>query len=267
MNSTDTTDSTVTVTVDAGLATITLHRVGASNALDVATKTALRGAVLAVAADDAVRAVLLAADGRHFCVGQDLDEHVAGLDADPAHAMDTVRLHYNPLIEALAAVRVPVVVAINGACVGAGLGLALAGDIRVAGESATFATAFAGIALAADSGLSHTLVRALGASRAAGLLMLGDRFTAAQALDWGLVHRVVPDADLAEAARTVARRLADGPTAAYTQVKALVSASAPGLTDALEREQRAQEALGATADHRNAVDAFLAKRRPVFQGH
>ncbi|SED02759.1 enoyl-CoA hydratase-related protein [Rhodococcus koreensis] len=255
------------LSVDAGLATITLRRAGASNALDRAVKEQLLAAVEKVAGDDSVRALLLAAEGKNFCVGQDLAEHVAGLEADPAHAMDTVAEHYNPLLRALAGVRVPVVVAINGACVGAGLGIALAGDIRIAGEGAKFATAFTGIALAGDSGLSHTLVEALGASRATGLMMLGDRFTAAQALDWGLVHRVVPDAELGDAAAALARQLADGPTAAYAQVKSLVSAASAGLSEALEREREAAEALGQSKDHRSAVDAFLAKRTPIFEGH
>lgn len=255
------------LSVDAGLATITLRRAGASNALDRAVKEQLLAAVEKVAADDTVRALLLAAEGKNFCVGQDLAEHVAGLEADPAHAMDTVAEHYNPLLRALAGVRVPVVVAINGACVGAGLGIALAGDIRIAGEGAKFATAFTGIALAGDSGLSHTLVEALGASRATGLMMLGDRFTAAQALDWGLVHRVVPDAELGDAAAALARQLADGPTAAYAQVKSLVSAASAGLSEALERERAAAEQLGQSKDHRSAVDAFLAKTAPTFEGH
>ncbi|MEN0138876.1 MAG: enoyl-CoA hydratase-related protein [Rhodococcus sp. (in: high G+C Gram-positive bacteria)] len=260
------TDDVIGLSVDAGLATITLRRAGASNALDRAVKEQLLAAVEKVAADDSVRALLLAAEGKNFCVGQDLAEHVAGLEADPAHAMDTVAEHYNPLLRALAGVRVPVIVAINGACVGAGLGIALAGDIRIAGEGAKFATAFTGIALAGDSGLSHTLVEALGPSRATGLMMLGDRFTAAQALDWGLVHRVVPDAELGEAAAALARQLADGPTAAYTQVKGLVAAASAGLSEALERERVAAEELGQSRDHRAAVDAFLAKRTPTFEG-
>ncbi|MDH6677206.1 2-(1,2-epoxy-1,2-dihydrophenyl)acetyl-CoA isomerase [Rhodococcus sp. LBL1] len=250
----------------AGLATITLRRVGASNALDRAMKEQLSAAVETVAADRTVRAVLLEAEGRNFCVGQDLAEHAAGLAEDPARAMETVGTHYNPLLTSLATVRVPVVVAINGACVGAGLGIALAGDIRIAGEGARFATAFTGIGLASDSGSSHTLVEMLGPSRATGLMMLGDRFSATQALEWGLVHRVVPDGDLADAARALARELAAGPTAAHVHVKRLVSASSTGLTEALEREREAQEDLGRSADHRAAVDAFLAKRAPVFEG-
>ncbi|MEE2030650.1 enoyl-CoA hydratase/isomerase family protein [Rhodococcus chondri] len=258
---------TVTVDIDQGLATISLTRAAASNALDVATKEALLAAVRAVAADSAVRAVLVTAEGKNFCVGQDLGEHVDSLRADPHTAMDTVGEHYNPLLQAVAELSVPVVVAIRGACVGAGLGLALAGDIRVAGRSAKFATAFTGIGLAGDSGLSHTLVHAVGAARAAGLMLLGDHFGAADAAAWGLVHRVVADEDVDTASRDLAFRLAQGPTQAYRQVKQLLRAASPGLTDALERERLAQQSLAASADHSAAVEAFLAKSRPVFTGH
>lgn len=256
---------TATLSVEHGLATITLARPAASNALDTSLKAALYDAVVRAGQDESVRAVLIRAEGKNFCVGQDLAEHVEGLDADPATAMATVAKDYNPLIRALAALDVPVVVAINGACVGAGLGIALAGDIRIAADNATFNTAFTGIALAADSGLSHTLVAALGPSRATGLMLLGDRFTAVEAAQWGLVHRVADAADLDEAARTLAARLASGPTAAYRRVKALVGTV--GLDAALDRETVAQEALGATADHRAAVDAFLAKTKPTFTGN
>lgn len=258
--------STVDVHVDKALATIRLTRAAASNALGLATKNDLLTAVSRVAADETVRAVLLTADGKNFCVGQDLGEHVEALRADPATAMNTVGAHYNPLLRALHELPVPVVVAIRGACVGAGLGLALAGDIRVAGAGAKFATAFTGIGLAADSGLSHALVRALGASRAAGLLLLGDRFTAEQALTWGLIHRLVADDEVETAAIELATSLAQGPTAAYRLVKQLLRAESAGLTEALERERVAQEALGASRDHRAAVEAFLAKTTPVFEG-
>ncbi|MBU3062280.1 enoyl-CoA hydratase/isomerase family protein [Nocardia sp. NEAU-G5] len=257
---------TIGLHIDSGLARITLARAEASNALDVPAKQALLAALRDVAADEDVRAVLLTAAGRNFCVGQDLAEHVEGLRADPATAMRTVGEHYNPVIAALSALTVPVVVAIRGACVGAGLGLALAGDIRVAGAGAKFATAFTGIGLASDSGLSHALVQALGVSRATGLMLLGDRFTAAEAAAWGLVHRVVDDTEVETAAEQLASTLATGPTAAYRQVKRLVRAAAPGLDEALERERLAQEALGATRDHAAAVEAFLSKTRPVFEG-
>ena len=257
---------TVTLETANGLATITLARPAAHNALDTATKVAFLEAVNSVAADPAVRAVLLTAEGRNFCVGQDLGEHVVALDSDAATAMNTVGEHYNPLIRALNGLPVPVVAAIAGACVGAGWGIALAADIRVAGTKTTFATAFSGIGLASDSGLSYTLVESLGASRAKALMLLGDRVTADEAFAWGLVHRVVADDEVRATALEIATALADGPTAAYRWIKALVHASADGLSNALDREAEAQTRLGQSADHKTAVAAFLAKEKPVFTG-
>lgn len=257
---------TVTLETAGALATITLARPSAHNALDVATKVALLDAVTSVGDDPDVRAVLITAEGKNFCVGQDLGEHVTALDADASTAMDTVGEHYNPAIRAITAIAVPVVVALPGASAGAGLGIALACDIRVAGHGSTFSTAFTGIGLAADSGLSHTLVRCLGPSRATGLMLLGDRVTAAQAAEWGMVHRVVDDEEVRDVARSLAEKLAAGPTAAYRHVKALVAESASGLSEALDRELDAQQALGASVDHRAAVDAFLAKQKPQFTG-
>ncbi|TSD99925.1 enoyl-CoA hydratase [Skermania sp. ID1734] len=257
---------TARLEINDNLAIITLARPGAHNALNRELKEAFLQAVQSVAKDDAVRAVLLTAEGKNFCVGQDLAEHVDALRRDPSTAMNTVAEHYNPLIAALAGIEVPVVVAIPGACVGAGFGIALAGDIRVAGEKTTFATAFTGIGLGSDSGLSHALVAALGPSRAAGLMLLGERITAAQALEWGLVHKVVADAEVVDTAHTLARQLAAGPTEAYREVKKLIAASNTGLAEALERERASQQHLGQTHDHRAAVDAFLAKEKPVFSG-
>lgn len=258
---------TVNLSTVDGLATITLARPSAHNALDVETKVAFLDVVTTVDANASVRAVLITAEGKNFCVGQDLGEHVESLRADPSTAMETVDVHYNPLIRALAGITVPIVVAISGACVGAGFGIALAGDIRVAGERTSFATAFTGIALGADSGLSHHLVSKLGASRAAGLMMLGDKVTAAQALDWGLVHRVVDDGEVLATATELASRLAHGPTQAFIDVKSMINASDDGLDAALDRELASQRRLGQTADHAAAVSAFLAKEKPVFTGH
>lgn len=168
--------------LDAGVATIELRR----SALDAPLRGELLAAVRQVGSDGtAVRAVLLTARGKHFCVGQDLKEHARALENGPESAFACVRDEYNPLVEALHALTQPVVVAVEGACVGAGLGLALCADVRVAAEGARFAAAFTGIGLAADSGLSGSLAQAVGPSRAAALMLLGDRFGAEDALRWG----------------------------------------------------------------------------------
>src|SRR5215203_5144329 len=169
-----TTTSTVTRDDAGGVATLTLQRPGLSHAL----RTDLLAQVEAVAADDSVRAVLITGTGRAFCVGQDLAEHLEALKGDAATSLNVVVEEYNPLILALAALQVPVVVAINGACAGAGLGIALAGDLRIAAAGAKFTTAFTGVALSSDSALASRLVHSVGGSRAAQLLLTPDPFTA-----------------------------------------------------------------------------------------
>lgn len=264
---TGTSTATVSYRVDGGVATIRLDRADASNALNGAMKHDLLRAVTSVAAAE-VRAVAITAAGRNFCVGQDLAEHVEALHADPQHAMDTVRDDYNPLVTALCGIKVPVVVGINGACVGAGLGLALTGDIRIAGSHAKFGTAFTGIGLAADSGLSASLPRLIGAGRATAMFLLGTTIDAATAQQWGLVHQVVADEAVADEAVRLATRLAEGPTAAFASVKELLADnSTADLSEALDREAAVQQRLGASADHSAAVEAFLAKKKPVFVGH
>ena len=254
-----------TVTRDdaGGVATLTLQRPGLSHAM----RTDLLAAVEAVAADESVRTVLITGTGRAFCVGQDLAEHLESLKGNAATSLNVVVEEYNPLILALAALRVPVVVGINGACAGAGLGIALAGDLRVAAAGAKFTTAFTGIGLSSDSALASRLVHCVGASRATQLLLLPEPFLAETAEQWGLVHRVVPPEQVLEEAHALATRLAQGPTAAYRAVKTvLATAATDSLEDTLALEARLQTALGQTADHKEAVEAFLSKRMPGFTG-
>ncbi|WP_344690525.1 enoyl-CoA hydratase-related protein [Blastococcus jejuensis] len=254
---------TVTRTDADGVATITLLRGGLSSAM----RRELLAVVRDVAADESVRAVLLTGTGRAFCVGQDLAEHVESLRGNAATSLSVVEDEYNPLVLALAGLRVPVVVGINGACAGAGLGMALAGDLRVAAAGAKFTTAFTGIGLSSDSALAARLMHSVGASRATQLLLLPEPFVAETAEQWGLVHRVVPAEDVLSEATALAQRLASGPTAAYRAVKTvLASAATDSLEDTLALEARLQTRLGQTADHLEAVEAFLAKRAPEFTG-
>ena len=255
--------STVTRDDAGGVATLTLQRPGLSHAL----RAELLAAVEGVAADDSVRAVLLTGTGRAFCVGQDLAEHLEALRGDAATSLNVVVEEYNPLVLALAGLRVPVVVGINGACAGAGLGLALAGDLRIAAAGVKFTTAFAGVGLSSDSALASRLVHTVGGSRATQLLLTPDPFTAETAEQWGLVHRVVPAEQVLPEAQALAARLAAGPTAAYRAMKTvLATAATDSLEDTLALEARLQAELGQTADHREAVEAFLAKRAPEFTG-
>ena len=253
--------------IEGPVATVVLNRPDQRNALDRAAKTLLRERLGQAATDDSVRAVVLTGAGSAFCVGQDLGEHAQALAADPATAFDTIDQDYNPVITLLATMPKPVVAAVNGTCVGAGLSLALACDLRVISSAAKFGTAFSGIGLTLDSGLSVTLVRAVGQARAAELMLLGSIFTAADAVGWG-ISGIIADPDSAiDQATELAQALAAGPTRAFAETKALLNAAPTStLAQALAAESAAQHRLGLTDDHRGAVTAFLSKEKPTFTG-
>ncbi|MEV8361066.1 enoyl-CoA hydratase/isomerase family protein [Streptomyces niveus] len=263
---------TVLYEVSDGLATVTINRPEAMNALNLAAKAALRDALRTAGDDPGVRAVLLTATGRAFCVGQDLKEHISLLAADAADGsggtMSTVREHYNPIVRALTEMPKPVVAGVNGVAAGAGLGFALACDYRVVADTASFNTSFAGVALTADSGVSWTLPRLIGQSRAADLLMFPRSITAGQAHELGIVNKLVPAADLAAEAATVARTLAQGPTLAYAALKeSLAYGAGHSLAETLEKEGELQNRAGASQDHGIAVQAFIDKEKPRYVGH
>lgn len=252
---------------DPAVAVLTLNRPARYNALTVELKTALLAAVRELSDATDVRALVLTGSGKAFCVGQDLGEHAAALAADAGTAFDTVTEHYNPVVLGLADLPFPVVAAVNGPCVGAGLGFALACDLRIAAAGLKFSTAFVGIGLTADSGLSASLAHAVGVSRATELLLLNETFTAEDAVNWGLVRAAVPTEEVLPAALELARRLAAGPTKAFVEVKRAVRHGAVSdLPAVLAEEGAAQARLASTEDHRRAVDDFLNKRRPTFQG-
>jgi 2-(1,2-epoxy-1,2-dihydrophenyl)acetyl-CoA isomerase len=250
-----------------GVATLTLNRPDSMNSLSVELKEALLDAARDVAADPAVRAVVLTGTGRGFCVGQDLREHVALLEADDPAPLSTVREHYNPLILALAQMPKPLIAAVNGMAAGAGAGLAFACDFRIAARTAGFLLAFANVGLTLDSGVSWTLQRLVGQARATALAILAEPVTAEAALDMGLVNAVVePDRVLA-AAEELAARLAVGPTAAYAAIKQSIAyAASADLEAALAKEDELQTAMGRTEDHRTSTAAFVAKQKPTFIG-
>jgi 2-(1,2-epoxy-1,2-dihydrophenyl)acetyl-CoA isomerase len=258
--------SPVRYDVDAAVATITLDRPDALNALTVEMKLALLEAVERAAADDGVRAVVLTGAGRGFCVGQDLREHADGLAAGDTE-LTTVREHYNPIVTALTSLPKPVIAAVNGMAAGAGASLAFACDFRLAADNAAFLMAFARVGLGPDTGASWTLQRLVGFGRAMAMLMLAEPVTAQQALDMGLVNGIVAAEDLPAAAAELAAKLAAGPTVAYAGIKqALGVAATSDLATALEAEAQVQARCGRTDDHRNATEAFLAKQQVTFTG-
>ncbi len=258
----------VAYVVDDGLATITLQRPEAMNSLDLATKEQLLAAVQQAAADDAVRAVLLVGTGRAFCVGQDLKEHMTALAEQPVEEVwATVERHFAPIALALATMPKPVVAGVNGVAAGAGASLAFACDLRVLSERAGFNLAFAGIGLSCDTGASWTLPRLIGQARALELLYRPRTVDAVEAKKLGLATTVVADADLLAEATSLARRLATGPTLAYGAIRrALAYSAGHDLADSLAHEGELMALTGGSEDHRDAVAAFVDKKRPVFRG-
>ncbi|MFK4223644.1 enoyl-CoA hydratase/isomerase family protein [Streptomyces sp. NPDC019890] len=257
--------------VSDGLATITINRPEAMNAMNTEAKVALRDSARAAAADPSVRAVLLTASGRAFCVGQDLKEHIgilaAARESGSGDTMNTVREHYNPIVRALTEMPKPVVAGVNGVAAGAGLGFALAADYRVVADTAKFTTSFAGVALTADSGVSWTLPRLIGQSRAADLLLFPRSFSAQEAYELGIANKLVPADELAAEAAAVARALAEGPTVAYAAIKeSLAYGAGHTLGETLEKEDELQARAGASADHAIAVQAFVGKEKPKYLG-
>ena len=251
-----------------GVGLVRLNRPDALNALDLASKTGLLSALQDLAADPGVRCVVLTGSGRAFCVGQDLREHVAALQqVGPDGVLNTVPEHYNPIATLLHTMDKPVIAAVNGVAAGAGASLAFLADYRLVAASAGFNLAFAQIGLSCDTGCSWTLPRLVGPTTAMRLLLLGGTISAEESLRLGIATEVVPDAEFEERVRDLAGRLASGPTQAYAAMRQSVAyASHSSLTDALAYEADMMARTGATEDHQQAVDAFLAKRPPFFTG-
>jgi 2-(1,2-epoxy-1,2-dihydrophenyl)acetyl-CoA isomerase len=247
-----------------GIATVTLDRPEALNALTIPMKEDLLAAFRAIGRDRAVRAVVLTGAGRAFCAGQDLKER---LEPDATPLVLEVRERYNPIIRAMRSLPQPIVGAINGVAAGAGASLAFACDIRIAAEGASFVLAFGRIGLVPDSGASWFLPRLVGPAKAAEMALLGTTLSAADAERFGLVVSVAPSDALAQEAHTIAERLAGlAPRALAHTKRALDRGWSVGLDDALEDEAIRQGIAGATADHAEGLAAFLDKRPPRFTG-
>lgn len=222
----------------------------------------------AAQADDAVRAIILTGAGRGFSAGQDLRERLGGYESGQAPVLgETLRQEYNPLILAMRALPKPIVGAINGVAAGAGCSLALACDLRIAADNASFLQAFVRIGLVPDSGSSFFLPRLIGMARAAEMMFLADSVPAERALEIGLVNRVVPASQLLEAAREMAGKLAQLPTKAIGQAKRQLNLALSGrLEEVLAEEASGQAMASQTHDHLEGVRAFMDKRTANFIG-
>jgi 2-(1,2-epoxy-1,2-dihydrophenyl)acetyl-CoA isomerase len=249
-----------------GLATLTLNAPDKLNAVSRKMVAELKECWEGLANDTSVRAVLLTGAGRGFCAGADLadPDRESGAVADSGAALDKF---FNPVIRTMRAMPKPIVAAVNGVAAGVGMSFAMAADIAIAAKSASFLQAFARIGLLPDGGSTWFLPRLVGDARARALAMLAPQISAEQAKQWGLIWDVVEDADLMKSATEVARRLADGPTLSLARIKeAMNRAATQPLSAQLDVERDFQRELGKSADFKEGVAAFLAKRKPTFKG-
>lgn len=248
-----------------GVLTITLNRPERLNAASLEMADEL-GAALYDLGD--ARCVLITGAGKGFCSGADL---AARGEASPITSRGgshrALQNHYNPLVSQIVRLPVPVVTAVNGAAAGVGCSIALAGDFVLAGASAYFLQAFVNIGLVPDGGSTWLLARAIGRARATRMMMLGEKISADQAVEWGLIYKAVEDGALMDEASSLAQRLAAGPTLAYATMKRNIATALDGtINDVLLAEAEGQRAAGASADAMEGGMAFLQKRKPAFTG-
>jgi 2-(1,2-epoxy-1,2-dihydrophenyl)acetyl-CoA isomerase len=257
----------ILVSQDAGVLSVTLNRPDKLNAVNPEMHKLLRQALEQALDDGAIRAVLLSGAGRGFCAGQDLSERNLSAGAAPIDLSVSLGSNYNPLVRRLRALPKPIVCAVNGVAAGAGANIALACDIVLAARSASFVQSFSKLGLVPDSGGTYFLPRLVGTARAMGLALLGERLSAEQAAQWGLIWKAVDDGKLLDEATTIARALASGPTKGFGLVKKAIYASAGNSLDAqLELERDLQREAGFTEDYREGVAAFMQKRQPTYKG-
>ena len=250
------------------LAVITLDRPDVLNAFDEALTDALAAAVDDVAKDGGVRAVVITGAGRAFSAGQDLRDRLAMVEAGKdLHLGDELRRRYHPVIASIRAMRKPVVAAVNGVVAGAGLGIAVACDVRVAAASAVFRAAWGRVGLVPDAGSAYFLPRLVGWGRAMDMILTGEPVGADEAVRIGLATRVWPDADFAREWHAIAMALANGATEAFALSKEGLSASWDhDLAAFLDVEAGLQDRAGRTRDYAEGVKAFAAKRPAEFEG-
>jgi enoyl-CoA hydratase/carnithine racemase len=266
----DTGTSELLCEIRSRVALITLNRPEARNALSERLTPALRRMIKQCGDDPKVGSLLISGAGNAFCAGGD----VKGMGNDTGNAeialeerIADLRMKQRTLTGALVAVRKPTIAALPGPAAGAGLALALACDIRIAAESAIMATGYARIGLTGDYGIAWLLTRLAGTSRARELMFLSERIDARRAETLGLINRVVPDAELREAAFALAKTLAEGPSIALASIKDnLDHAVTSDLLDSMDQEAENLIKAARTSDHKEAVRAFIEKRKPAFSG-
>ncbi len=252
--------------VSDNVATITLNRPDRKNALTPALLGEMTKAISSAQGDGA-RTIVLTGAGDAFCSGADLRPDSEGYDGLPDDLGELLEKHYVPVIKAIEGCDIPVISKVRGLAVGAGLGFALAADIVIMERSAYFMLAFANIGLVPDAGATWLVAKSAGRAKALEMALLGEKISAEQALDYGLVTRVVDDADLDGETQKIAAKFANGPTKALGMIRKQVAAALDdSLAETLKLELANQRTAGRTADFREAVAAFGEKRKPEFKG-
>lgn len=250
--------------VESGVAFITMNRPDKLNSFNRPMALQLQSILDQCASDENIRAIYLTGAGKGFCAGQDLAEVV---DPQGPGMQRILSEHYNPIVQRLREIQKPVVAAVNGVAAGAGANIAFACDIVVSKSSASFIQAFSKIGLIPDSGGTFTLPRLIGFQRASALMMLGDKLSAAEALQMGMLYKVFEDESFESESKKLALQLATMPTKALGYIKQALNASATNnIQSQLALEDQLQQKAAATADFKEGVDAFLAKRAPQYKG-
>ena len=258
---------TIKVESASGVVTLTLNRPERLNSFTVKMHGEVRSALDAIAADPSLRCLILTGAGRGFCAGQDLSDRAVAPGGGGVDLGASIENFYKPLLLSLRALPMPTIAAVNGVAAGAGANIPFACDLVYAAKSASFIQSFSKLGLVPDCGGTWWLPRLVGPARAMGMTLLGEKVTASQAAEWGLIWRCVEDDQLLLTVTAVAQKLAAGPTRGYVRTRqAIDAAGLMSLQSAVELERDYQSELGRSDDYREGVAAFLEKRAAVFSG-
>lgn len=259
--------TTIDFQIQSGVATLTLNRPDKLNSFNTVMHTEVRAALQTLTRSESARVLLLTGAGRGFCAGQDLADRAVAPGGAAVDLGESIEKNYRPLILALRQLPMPVIAAVNGVAAGAGANIALACDLVIAAKSANFLQSFSKLGLVPDCGGTWLLPRLIGNARALGLTLLGEKLSATQAQEWGLIWRCVEDDQLMSVAHGLAMQFAAGPTRGFARTKQAIYASwGSDLAGQLDLERDYQRELGGSADYKEGVAAFLGKRAADFTG-